>query len=150
MDEIITIENRVDENAVRHVHLMSNTPFGVAAFPQMQESTEFGGIKGVVTREQGVWHFRAESPMRGLIEIKCEGWPEAKRFVVWSLVGCLSVTEALYDAAKEFERICGQRPGYAFMWKLPKGIENAHAIGDLNLFEAEWMINKSVAVGWMA
>lgn len=161
MDEVIVIENSVSVDGVRRVHLMSNGPLCPADISPEYSGSRYDGRARLldhragylgeseveIVKEAGVWHLRAEWPCRGLIQINCEGWPCPKEFVVWSLAGCASVTAALFGAAKEFERIYEVRPQYAFIRRMPRGVENAHEIGELMLFEAEWMINKCVAVG---
>lgn len=140
--EFIMLENFINADGLRVAHLMSNTP--PSDLPQIKE--QFG--EGEIKRENGVWHFRSSAPVRGLVEIKCEGWVMPKMFVAWSLQGCASVTAALRDAAICFERSFGFRAGYAFMRTLPRGVESGVEVDDLMLFDAEWMIGKCVAVGW--
>ena len=144
MEEVIVLENYVDDQCVRHVHLMSNTPFVPAEhFPQIEEH-DLG--EGSMTYELGVYHFRAKYPYHGFLEIKSDYWPKSKTMVVWSLKGCITVKVSLFDAAEEYEQLFRRRPLYAFMQKLPKGVENGVNVGDLILFQCEWMLNRCVAV----
>lgn len=68
----------------------------------------------------------------------------------------ISVRQALHEAAREFERSFGGRPMYGFIRKLPRGAEHGmevplgDGIGDLMLLEAEWMLERCVAVGGRA
>jgi hypothetical protein len=89
-----------------------------------------------------------EQPYCGPADIKCEGWPKAKRFVLWNLTTVDSVTMALFEAARRYEEVFGVRAEFAFIRKLPRGVDNGAQVGDLMLFEAEWMAAKCVAVGW--
>jgi len=59
------------------------------------------------------------------------------------------VAAAACDAAGCYENIFGQRPEYAFMRTLPKGKEPGVEVGDLILFDADWMARRCVAVGWL-
>jgi len=142
MDAVIEVVNYVDGQCIRHLHLMSNLEFEPACMSQ------YAAINGLMTREAGVWHLRAMHPYRGAIDVPAacvEG--KARRLVVWSLAGCASVTRALYDAVHEYERLFGGRAQYAFMKKLPKAAEHGMAVGDLILLEADWMLERCVAVG---
>jgi hypothetical protein len=84
----------------------------------------------------------------GPIDVHCEGWPKPKRFVIWNIAIVGSVKAALDEAAKRYEEIFGVRPQYAFIRKLPRGIESGVEVGNLLLFEAEWMVGKCIVVGW--
>ena len=52
----------------------------------------------------------------------------------------------MYEAANKYEDVFGERSQYAFVHKMPRGVENGAEVGDLMLFEAEWMVRKCVAV----
>jgi len=102
----------------------------------------------VLRQEAGVWHYRAEYPYRGILDVKAaciDG--KFRRLMVWSLVGCGSVREALCQAEVHFWAMFCFRPAYAFMRRLPGGVENGQDFEGLILLEAEWMLEKCVAVG---
>ena len=142
MDEVIELENYVDGQCLRHLHLMSNLEFDQVCMNQ------YGAVNGVVTRDVGVWHLRAMHPYRGVIDIPAackEG--KVRRLVAWNLDGCASVRSALQEAWMEYGRLFGGSPQFAFMRKLPKGVGNGHEIGGMILLEAEWMLERCVAVG---
>jgi len=87
--------------------------------------------------------------LHGAVEVTFEGNPVPKIFVMWSLAGCESIRIAMRDAAKKYQDIYGVRPEYAFVSKLPNGVENGVEVDDLMLFEANWMVSKCVAVGYL-
>ena len=139
--DMIVIDDYVDIRCIRHVHVMSNREFAGAQVPFPLE-------RGAVTREGGVWHYRAEYPYRGALNVACvDGGRNFRRLVVWSLDGYGSVQAALDDAMVEFSRLFQGVPGYAFMRRLPRNVENGHEAGLMMLFEAEWMLQLSIAVG---
>lgn len=144
MDEVITVADHFDSATGRRVlHLMSNAAI-VYPLPD--------GVQAQATVEAGVHHLRAEMPMRGPVDIQCEGWGMPKRFVLWSLSQGERMSENIIKAAEEYWRLYGELPGYAFVQQLPRGIEPGRAIpfmGDeILLFDAEWMFGRSVAVGY--
>lgn len=51
------------------------------------------------------------------------------------------------QAAEAFERCFGFAPKYLFVKRLPKGAENCMDVQGMILLEAEWMLERSVAVG---
>lgn len=141
MDEIIEIVNQVDGQCMRHLHLMSNREFDRASM------THYAAVNGVVTREAGVWHLRAIHPFRGVMDVNAEGWVKMRRLVMWSLDGYPTVKVALHAAAAEFERVFHGRAMYGFVRRLPRGAEHGMDVEDLTLLEADWMLERAVAVG---
>ena len=145
MNDIVEVVNYVDGQCLRHLHLMSNVEFDPACMQQ------YSALNGVATQEAGVWHLRATHPFRGVIDIPAackEG--KVRRLVAWSLNGYASVKVALYDARKEYCRLFGGSPQFAFMRNLPRGVEPGIEIGTMMLFDAEWMLERCVAVGGLA
>jgi len=158
MDDVIVLENRFCDDGMCAVHLMSNLELSADL------ARKYGapaGAKVEVKTEAGAFHLVASWPVQGLVSIHCEGWPVPKTMVVWNMGLCDSVKRALYEAAMEYEKLLLDRPQYAFIRKLPKGVENGtpiplrvlppneeHHLGEeeLLLFEAEWMVHKCVAV----
>ena len=138
MDDFIVVEDCVDMQCVRHVHLMSN-----ARLPDLHPEHGLGNC----AQESGVWHWRTEYPYRGVMDFHCEGWKKFRRLVVWSLDGCGSVREAMSQAEVYFWTAFHFRPAYVFMRKLPGVVEHGQEVDELVLIEAEWMLERCVAVG---
>ena len=144
MNEVITITDDFNmATAKRHVHLMSNSAI---TYPLPSGSVVQTSV------EAGVHHLRAEIPMRGPVDIQCEGWLMPKRFVLWTLTEGERMSEIIVKAAEEYWRLFGGLPGYAFVRSLPRSIEHGRAISfmgdDILVFPAEWMFGRSVAVGY--
>lgn len=141
MDEVIVIEDRVDVQCVRHVHLMSNIELPCNRIPFPRE-------RGFMTREAGVWHYRAEYPYRGALDVACiNNGTNYRRLVVWSLDGYDLIKPALHDAWHEYLRLFHGAPQFAFVRQLPAVVQNGYEVGGMTLIEAEWMLEKAVAVG---
>jgi hypothetical protein len=128
----------------RVIHLMSNTPFPDPSPISKYEMGEGGTV--AITQEAGVYHFRVDAPYQGPLAITVEGWKQAKRMVAWSFEGCMNVTEALMRASVCYEHTFGCKPQYGFLKSLPRGVENGRETGPLLVFEAEWMLERAVAV----
>ena len=142
VEPIIELENYVDGQCARHIHLMSNFEF------DDQVMRRYGiASGGIATHEAGVWHLRAVYPFRGVVDIHSSQWVKLRRVVAWNLEGCASVREAIGQAAGEFERLFHSQPKFVFMNKLPKGVEMFQEVDGMMLLEAEWMIERCVAVG---
>jgi len=142
-NNIILIEDRVDLQCMRHLHLMANVQFEPGCL------RKYGYISGaIVTQEAGVWHLRAVHPFRGVADIPAAcAVGKVRRLVVWHLDGYPLVKMALHDAWREYCRLFGGHPQFAFMRKLPNGIENGHEVSTMTLLEADWMLGRAVAVG---
>jgi len=154
MKDLIIVENYVDPQCIRHLHLMSN--FFIALPPGSLE-------RGVLKQETGVWHYRAEYPYRGVLDIACVGSEKKfRRLVVWSLTpplppphlgtngeGKYTIRNALSQAHTFFWSTFRFQPGYAFMRRLPAAAREANDqdVEGMVLLEATWMLEKCVAVG---
>jgi hypothetical protein len=145
-DEIIELENVVDTYGMRRLHLISNGEINAS---QLQKYDLPFGTEIEQSKEVGVYHARASWPICGPLVINCEGWPVPKMFVVWSYEHSESVSVAIHNAALQYAKLFGQRPEFAYVSKLPRGVENGKEVEDLMLFQAEWMVSKCVAVGWL-
>ena len=145
MDDVIELENLFDDDGFRVVHLMSNA---VLNFDALKAYHAPADAMFDVRKEAGVHHLRAKWLLCGPLVIKAEGWPQPKRFLVWNLSLAGSVKIALFEANRKYEDLFSKRAEYAFIRKLPRGVENGVEVGNLMLFEAEWMVRKCVAVGF--
>jgi hypothetical protein len=84
----------------------------------------------------------------GAMNVRCEGWPVAKTFVFRKLKRGDRVSLRLKDAAEEFLQLYKDYPRYAYVSKLPNGVEDGVEVDGVLLFQAEWMPPRAVAVGW--
>lgn len=143
MNDVIVIEDSIRENGRRFLHLMGNAEIKMQ-FPE--------GAQVEATVEVGVHHLRVDMPVRGLVDVRCEGWVQPKRFVFWSLEKGERMSEIIIRAAAEYFRLFGEAPDYAFTQQLPAAIEPGTGVkfmdGEVLLFDADWMVSRSVAVGW--
>ena len=138
MSELIVLENVVEQDGWRRLHVMANAPIDLAGPKDAQVER---------TVEAGVHHLVMREPVRGVVDFYLEGSPMGfRRMVLWNFLGYSNAREAILDAARGFERLFGSQPVYGFMKRLPSGVENGQEIGSLYLFEAEWMMSKCVAV----
>ncbi len=147
MDNVIELENNVTADGFRVVHLMSNVVIDSGALQTGFDAP--AGVNFEARKEAGVYHLRATWPICGPIYINGEGWPMPRKFVMWHLSLVDSVKLALYEANKKYEDMFLERAEYAFIRKLPRGVENGVEVGNLMLFKAEWMVRQCVAVGFL-
>lgn len=144
-DNVIVLENQINNEGIWNLHLMSNLEI------EFDAARYCAPADAIVTqsRDIGVYHLRATWPMRAPLKIQCEGWPVPKMFVMWNMTGCASITEAVKSAAQRYEQEFGVRAEFAYLRSLPKGVEPGIEIDDVMVFDADWMVRKCVAVGWI-
>lgn len=90
-------------------------------------------------------------PLRGALELCCEGWIKPKRFGVWRLMkdDGFSVSQIIEWMANWYFVQTHRKPSYAFLKKLPKEAVSGQLLADSDvmLMEAEWALDKCVMVG---
>ncbi len=143
MDEMIELENTVSVDGMRVLHLISNLDISLDDL----KSYDLPADANVeIKKEVGAFHVRASYPIHGLLRMESDGWPTAKNLVVWNYGLCESILMAIQKAADRYLELFGNVPHYAFIRRLPRGVEDGTQVGDVALLEAEWMIGKCVAV----
>jgi len=126
MDEVIEIENYIDANCVRHLHLMSNVEFGP------DDLSLPDGVPHTVTKEAGVYHLRASWKAREAFAGTMRGSDRWERLVVlWHIDGKISTCAR--DAAHEFMRVFGRVPDFAAVCKIPRAAEQSSLDIDIPL-----------------
>ncbi|NUQ86293.1 MAG: hypothetical protein HUU11_16430 [Anaerolineales bacterium] len=114
MDEVIEVENYIDDQFVRHVHLMSNSQGFDANLP--------AGVTPTVTKEAGVYHLRASWAAREAFAGTMRGKDRIERqIVLWALNG-ERVSKCIRDAAAEFGRVFSRRPSFAAVRSYPESM----------------------------
>lgn len=94
----------------------------------------------------GLYYLVAEWACREAILIKCEGWPSPRPFVLWKLRKGERVSEALKKMVGTFGGRFKCFPDYAFMKRLPKGVEPGFEVDDVMFCEGEWVPPGCIAV----
>lgn len=114
MDEVIEVENYLDDQFVRHVHLMSNSQDFEVSLP--------AGVTPTVTKEAGVYHLRAEWSAREAFAGTMRGKDRIERqIVLWAFNG-ERVSQCIRDAAAEFGRVFSRRPRFAAVRSYPESM----------------------------
>ncbi len=135
MDELIVLEDVLNPDGMRRLHLMSNVPIDAE---QVRE--RFGGEwEPTLSREGGVYYLQASWRHSGVMLMACEGWPKPKPMALLPLVKGKRISETVTEAAIMFLGQFGEWPEYAFVRKLPTGIEGGREVDGMLVFEADWM-----------
>lgn len=115
MDEVIEIENYIDEQWIRHVHLLSNNENAEVDLPVY--------ARPVVTKEAGVWHVRASWAAREAFAGTMRGGDRIERqIVLWAFNG-ERVSVCIRHAAREFWRVFCRQPDFAAVNAYPEAME---------------------------
>lgn len=144
MNDVIELENRINEQGLRVVHLMSNRPMTatdlIGYWPPQDARIE-------TQRQGGTYHLRAEWPHVEIVEVR-----PGQKYVLREIRKGERISEAVGAAVRDYLREFGHGPQYAYLRRLPRGVPIGYAIRYLGweifLLQAdEWLPNGHVAVG---
>lgn len=111
MDGVIEIDNYIDSQWIRHVHLMSNDEKFDIDLPEYARPT--------ITKEAGVVHMRASWAAREAFAGTLRGGDRIERHIVlWAFQG-ERVSVSIRKAAHEFWKVFGRQPDFAAMNSYP-------------------------------
>lgn len=114
MGEVIAVEDYIDDQFVRRVHLMSNTDGFEYPLPE--------GVEAKVTKEAGIYHLRAEWAVREAFAGVMIGSDRFDHHVVlWSFDG-ERVSKCIRDAAREFGRVFSRQAQFAAVRSYPESM----------------------------
>lgn len=123
MAEIIEIENYIDAQWVRHLHLMSNEPI---VEDDIENPAWFvlEGVEVHKTFEAGVHHLRAEWEAREAFAGTMYGSDRHERqIVLWAMKPGERVSVSVQEAAVLFRRTFARNPKFAAVKVYPSGAE---------------------------
>jgi len=144
MNDVIELENRIDEQGMRVVHLMANRPLKptdlIGYWPPQDAKIETG-------LEAGVYHLRAEWPYVHIVEVR-----PGQQYVMREIRKGERISEAVGAAVRDYLREFGHGPQYAYLRRLPRNVPIGYAIRYLGweifLLQADdWLPEGQVAVG---
>ncbi len=136
--------NDVTLDGMRRLKVVSDSPIASDLLPVSLPDRQWREWKDDAL---GLHYLEATWPCREVIEIKCEGWIEARPFMLWKLEPGQTVRTAFALASIEWTVKFNCFPDFVFMRKLPKVIENGFEIDDVTFMEADWVPSGCIAVG---
>ena len=144
MNDVIELENRIDEQGMRVVHLMANRPLTATDLIGYWPPE---GARVETAREAGVHHLRAEWPYVHIIEVR-----PGQQYVLRDIRKGERISEAVGAAVRDYLRAFGHGPQYAYLRRMPRSVPIGYAIRYLGweifLLQAdEWLPEGQVAVG---
>ncbi len=147
MREIVLDELTMD--GMRHMKVISDQAVS-KAFMLSYVSTpalELAQVNCFDTSALSLFYGEVSWPLRGPVEIRCEGWKSFRRMLGWKLIPGERVSEAMKDAVLEYFMRAHRLPNYAFMRRLPHAVENGIDVEGLILLEAEWALEGCLLIG---
>ena len=144
MNDVIELENRIDEQGMRVVHLMADRPLTATDLIGYWPPE---GARVETAREAGVHHLRAEWPYVHIIEVR-----PGQQYVLRDIRKGERISEAVGAAVRDYLREFGHGPQYAYLRRLPRNVPIGYAIRYLGweifLLQADdWLPEGQVAVG---
>lgn len=141
---IKTLLNDVTLEGMRRVKVVSDAPIELAALPvSIVQPAE---IRSWKDESLGLHYLEATWPCREAISVRLETWKAARSMVLWKMGPGERVSEQFKSALSVFGDRFKCWPAYAFMKKLPRGIENGYELDDVIFLEAEWVPAGCMAV----
>jgi len=136
--------NDVMLDGMRRVRVVSDAPVDTAALCPYKPV-------GACVREWrdealGLHYVEATWACREAVSIRVSGWKCARKMVLWKLQAGERVSEALKDALAVYGERFKSFPAYAFLRRLPRGIEFGFEVEDVMLMDAEWVPAGCIAV----
>jgi hypothetical protein len=112
---------------------------------------EFATMKPWETAALCLFYGEVTYPVRGVVEVRgaC-GEGRVRRLACWRLMEGegYHVSEIIEFLAEWYFVQTKQKPGYAFVRKMPRGVESGEwEVDGVMLFEAEWCLERCVMVG---
>jgi hypothetical protein len=153
MEEIV--HNHVTMEGMREVKLVSDREILEARMLGFVNGASRGLeiVKCYPTAALNLFYGEVSFPCREVIEFKLEKRLRVHHLVVWKLVPeeGYHVSEIIQFLAEWYFVRAHQKPQYAFMRKLPAGVENGQRLEidgyELDLFEAEWALTGCLMIG---
>ena len=95
----------------------------------------------------GLHYAESTYPCREVVCVQLEGAPKPRKLAVWKLMPGERVSEIISHVANWYFCSAHHRPQYAFMARLPKGVDNGVEVDGVTLLEADWALSGCVMIG---
>lgn len=150
MTDVIIVLDEVGQDLTRRIHVMSNEPIGE---PWSGRIPAWG--KADAAQEGGVYHLRAEWPVREAMYWRFRCWAGDRRYptVTWALLPGDRISVAAVDAALLFFGVFGYWPSCAWVRTWPRGLRVEEAYiplsedAGLDLIAVSWAPEGFVVIG---
>ena len=149
MEEIVI--NELTHEGVRRVKVIGDAAILVSRYQAMVPREAFvrAPVDVASSRDDALGLFSAELtwPVFEPYEIFNYGPRRFRRLMMVNFVYAGRVSDCIYLAVINYFSGTRFMPGYAFVSELPRGAEDGMCVHGVQLFEAEWMPARCVAIG---
>jgi len=149
MEEIVI--NELTHEGMRRVKVIGDTAISVTRYQAMVPYEAFvrAPVDVVSSRDDALGLFCAELtwPVFEPYEIFNYGPKRFRRVMIVNFVYAERVSDCIYLAVINYFSGTRFMPGYAFVSQLPRGAEDGMCVHGVQLFVAEWMPARCVAIG---
>lgn len=123
MDEIIEVENYVDANGIRFLHLMSNEDIDVDDFENPAWLIP-DGVDVNCSKEAGAYHLRATWRARQSFFGMMRGSDRhEKQMALWALESGDRISVGVHEATVLFRKAFGRNPNFAAVRTYPRDLD---------------------------
>lgn len=144
---IEVLVNDVTPEGMRRVRVVCDEPLEGIRLSPLAFIPEDSQRRGWMDELLGLFYLEATWACREPVRIMLEGQTEGYACVLWKLQPGERVSEVLKCTVALFGERFKCFPQYAFMKKLPKGIEIGFEVDDVMFFEASWVPAGCIVVG---
>jgi len=146
------IQHQLSLDGMVSVKLVSDKPVAEARMLRCVHgpTLDYAQVKCYSTTALSLFYGEVTFPMRGAVEVHCDGWKKMRRLACWRLMkeDGFSVSQVIEFLVNWYFVQTHRMPNYAFIRKLPKPAFSGQLLaGDVMLMEAEWALEKCVMVG---
>lgn len=141
MIEIVV--NEITGDGMHRVRVVSDMPSPLTPLPVGEGSS----VRTWDDALLGLHYAEALYPCREVVCVTFEGMKRPRKLVVWKILPGERVSEIVSQVADWYFWSAHRRPQYAFMARLPRGVESGVEVDGVSLFEAEWAIPGCVMIG---
>jgi len=151
MEEIVI--NELTHEGVRRVKVIGDNPLTPPsprfAWERVVPAVALDKMKMIDACDQalGIFSMELTWPVFEAYEIFNYGPKRFRRLMMVNFVYAGRVSDCIYLAVINYFSGTRFMPGYAFVSELPRGAEDGMCVHGVQLFEAEWMPARCVAIG---
>ena len=110
---------------------------------------EFAVVNCYDTSALSMFYGEVKYPARQVVEFFLPHWKKPRKLVVWRFIPeeGFRISEVIEHVADWYFVQTHRRPGWAFVWKLPNGIENFTDVDGVTMIEVDWCPKQCVLIG---
>ena len=143
------VQNDISEDGMRRVRMVSDQVIDPASIEFTPPLPKGAGVSSRAWSDDVLHLHYAEWTWAcmGFVDFHFEAMPKFRRLFVWKFLPGERVSEVIRFVSDWYFMQTHHRPQYAWMKKLPKGIEWGTEVEGCSILEADWALPGCVLIG---